>query len=210
MTNIYGIKKHINKIVLYLTLSDIFTWGIIGTVNTLVGLYLAFEFEDNAIEYVGIGLAVSSIVKSLLQIPIGLFTDKIKGDTDELIFLSAGNILMGSPFLFYPLISQPWQYFSLQVVIGIGMALNLVTWRKLFALHLDQGKEGLEYGIYDTMMGISIAAFGIAGGLLASVSERSFDLLMISFGLIMISSSVWIFLLSKHEKSIQPLPFTKK
>lgn len=197
-------KFRINKVIAFLTLSDIFTWGIYLVISSLVGLYLAEKLQRNAVEIVGIGVAVYNLAKGGFQIPIGIVTDKIKKDRDDILFLTAGNIFMGAPFLFYPLITEAWHFFVLQFFIGLGSAMNLVNWRKMFAKNLNKGNEGFEYGAYDTIMSISMVGFSLAAGIIANVSERYFDLVMIAIGLLMISSGIWaisIFFVDKRQSN---------
>lgn len=194
----------INKVIAFLTLSDIFTWGLYLVITSLVGLYLATKLEQNAVEIVGIGVAIYNLAKGGFQIPVGMLTDKIKKDRDDILFLTAGNLFMGAPFLFYPLISTPLLFFVLQFFIGLGSAMNLVNWRKLFAKNLDTGKEGLEYGAYDTVMSLSMVGFSLAAGLIANISEQYFDFVMVSIGTLMISSGFWsisLFFVQKRKSN---------
>lgn len=181
----------INKVIVYLTLSDIFTWGLYLIINSFVGIYLAKKLDGEVLEYIGVGTAIYYITKGGLQIPIGIIADKIRKDKDDILFLFFGNILMGAPFLFYPLISTPYLYFFLQFILGCGSAMNLVNWRKLFAKNLDKGREGLEYGAYDTVMSLTMSVFSIIAGFISNISETYFNMVMISIGLLMITSGIW-------------------
>ena len=102
---------------------------------------------------------------------------------------------MGFPYILFPLIKNEYLYYALQAILGTGAALNLVSWRKLFAKNLDKGKEGLEYASYDTVMSISIGIFGIASGIIANQGQQYFDAVMWIIGLIIISSGIWPLLL---------------
>lgn len=184
-------KININKVIVYLTLSDIFTWGLYLIINSFVGIYLAEKLDGAVLEFIGVGTAIYYIVKGSLQIPIGLIADRIKKDKDDIIFLLLGNVLMGLPFLFYPLIQSQYLYFLLQFVLGTGSAMNLVNWRKLFAKNLDKGKEGLEYGAYDAVMSLTMSFFSALAGFISNISETYFDIVMISIGLLMISGGFW-------------------
>lgn len=185
----------INKVIMLLTASDVFTWGLIFVVNAIAGLYLAIKLGENAVAFVGVGTGIFYIVKGLLQVPIGIYADKVKGDKDDILFLFFGNLLMGLPFMFYPTIQSEYTYYFLQMIGGVGAAMNLVNWRKLFASNLDKGKEGLEYGLYDAVISISIAIFGVVSGIVASLGENYFDFVMLAIGILMISSGIWALLI---------------
>lgn len=99
---------------------------------------------------------------------------------------------MGMPYFFFPSIQSPLGYYILQFIIGLGAAMNLVNWRKIFASNLQKGNEGVDYGVYDTIMSYSMIFFSVLAGLTANLGESYFDLVMISVGSLMILSGVWV------------------
>jgi MFS family permease len=149
-------KFTINRVIWLLTCSDIFSWGLYMSLSAIVAIYLSEKLGKNVVEIIGIGTAVYYFSKGIFQIPIGIITDKIKKDRDDILFLLAGNLFMGAPFIFYPLITNAYIFYILQFFIGLGAAMNLVNWRKLFAKNLDEGEEGLEYGVYDTVFSLCV------------------------------------------------------
>ncbi|MFA6754866.1 MAG: hypothetical protein WCR68_03510, partial [Candidatus Dojkabacteria bacterium] len=106
----------LNKVTLLLTLSDIFTWGSFVVISALSGIYLAGKLGQDTVEFVGIGTGIYFITRAVFQIPIGILTDRLNKDKDEIIILAIGSILAGTPYLFYPHITEPWHYFLLQFV----------------------------------------------------------------------------------------------
>jgi len=193
MTKKIVIKKGlINRVIMFLTLSDIFTWGMYFVVNSIVGIYLAKKLDGNAVTYIGIGMGAYYLAKGVLQIPIGILTDKIIGDNDDIIVLLTGNILMGIPYFFYPTLNSPFLFYFLQFMMGVGAAMNLVTWRKLFAKNLDRGKEGFDYAIYDTIMSVIMIGMSLVVGYIANINQYYFDLVMYATGIIFLLSTIWI------------------
>ena len=191
--------KRINKVVVYLTMSDVFSWGTFTIINALTGLYLSQKLNRNAIEFVTIGTSIYFFTRAIFQIPIGKLTDKLKSDKDEILLLILGILLMGSPFLFYSHISTSIDYFILQFVFGLGTSLNITTWRKLFTLNIDDGKEGRQYGVYETVMSALTGALGIIGGTIASLGENYFDKVIAGAGIIIILSSIWPLFIYKNK-----------
>jgi len=183
-------KFSMNKVIALLTLSDVFSWGIYLSITSLVGLYLEKKLGFSAVETVGVGVGIYYLVRAIAQIPIGLVTDNIKRDRDDLLFLTAGNLLMGLPFLFYPVIQSSIVFYLLQAIFGLGTAMNLVTWRKLFARNLDKNREGVSYALYDTIISGAIAAFSVGVGLVANISQEYFDGVMLFFGIVIMASSI--------------------
>lgn len=192
--------KKFNKVVLLLTVSDTFTWGPFIIIANLSSIYLASKLGANTISFVGIGTGIYFVTRALFQMPIGHITDKIDNDKDEIILLVLGIILMGIPFLFYPLITKAFQYYVLQFIFGLGVSFNLPNWRKLFALNLDRGKEGFQYGFYETVLSISTAIFSALVGYIANLGDQYFDMSIRGVGIVMILSAIWVVLIIKVKK----------
>ncbi len=180
----------LNKVIWLLTCSDIFSWGLYSAVVSLVGIYLSNKLRMNAIEVVGVGIGIYYFVRASSSVPIGLITDKIKRDRDDIILLTIGNMLMGITFLFYPIILSAGVFYVLQAIFGLGAALNLVTWRKLFARNLDDQKEGFSYALYDTVLSIAIAIFSLFAGLISNINQDYFDGVMMFIGIVIMLSSI--------------------
>lgn len=198
--------KKFNKVILLLTLSDTFTWGPFIIIANLSGLYLSTKLGADTVSFIGIGTGVYFLTRAAFQMPIGLLTDKIDNDKDEIILLLLGIILMGIPFLFYPLITEPFQYFVLQFIFGLGVSFNLPNWRKLFAINLDKGKEGFLYGFYETVISISTALFSALIGFVANLGDIYFDIVMRSVGIIMIISSICVLFILKVKERKSHIP----
>lgn len=199
MNSIIKRIKKINRVLIYLTFSDVFSWGTFTIISALTGLYLARKLGQNTIEYVGIGTAIYFFVRGVTQIPIGHITDKYKKDKDEIFLLAFGIILMGIPFLFYPRISQPYHYYILQTVFGLGVALNLTSWRILFALNTDGGRKGRQYARYETIMSVCTGVLSIVGGIIANMGDKYFDMVISSAGFFIILASLWVLLIYLYE-----------
>ena len=192
--------KGFNKVVLFLTMADVFVWGPFFIISALSGIYLSNKLGTGTIEFVGVGTAIYFLTRAITQLPIGYITDKIKKDKDEIIILIAGIILMGFPYILYPLISTPMHYYILQFVFGLGVSLNIANWRKLFAMNIDSGREGRQYSFYETIVSLSTVILSVAVGLIANMGDMYFDLVMIASGILMMAGSIWVVLIFKFPK----------
>ena len=191
--------RKFNKVVIFLSLSDVFSWGSFTVISILSGIYLSHKLGVDTLKLIGIGTAIYFFTRAAFQIPIGLFTDKYKKDRDEILILFVGVLLMGVPYLFYPYIQQPSHYFILQFIFGLGVSLNVTNWRKLFALNIDGGKEGIQYGIYELIMSVCSGFLSILAGSIANLGSLYFDTVMSLAGVFIMSGSIWIILIYKYE-----------
>ncbi len=200
MSKFKDLRKNVNSSLLFLTFSDIFSWGGYFAINALVALYLAEKLKVNAAEIVGIGNAIYMISRSVVQLPIGLIVDRTKEDRDEKLLLILGCVMMGIPYVLFPSISQTWQYYILQIILGVGCGLNLVNWRKLFAKNLDKSKEGFQYAIYEMLMSVGTALLSIFAGILAGNSSQSFDFVLVLSGFIIMTGGLFVSFMVLQKK----------
>ncbi|HKM19980.1 MAG TPA: MFS transporter [Candidatus Dojkabacteria bacterium] len=203
-------RKRPNKVVMLLTLSDMLSWGPFLIISALSGIYLSDKLGVDAVKFVGIGTSIYFFTRAILQIPMGYLTDKIESDKDEILLLAAGTILMGLPYTFYPHITEPWHYYLLQFVFGFGVALSVTNWRKLFAMNVDSGIEGLQYGFYETIISLFTAGLSILIGSLASLNKVYFDFVIVSAGIVMMLGSLAVLAIFTVEKRKSHISNNKK
>ncbi len=189
-----------NRVILYLSLSDVFSWGSFTVISILSGIYLSDKLGIDTLKFLGIGTSIYFFTRASFQIPIGLITDKYKKDRDEILILFVGVLLMGLPYIFYPYIETPFQYYILQFIFGLGVSLNVTNWRKLFALNIDGGKEGIQYGIYELIMSVCAGLLSILAGIIANMGDLYFDTVISVAGVLIMLGSVWIILIYKYEE----------
>ncbi len=191
--------KNFNRVVLYLILADVFTWGPLFIVSALAGIYLSDKLGRNTVSFVGIGTGISYITRAVVQLPIGKLTDKLKRDRDEIYILAFGAFLVGLSFALYPLISEVWHYYFLQFLFGVGISLDVVNWRKLFTINITEGMEGEEYAIYDTVVSTSSAILAVVSGVIANLGDEYFDFVFIGAGIFMMSAAIWVLMIRKVD-----------
>ena len=195
-----GRLSKINKTVIYLSLSDVFSWGPYTIISTLTGLYLSKKLGTDIVEFIGIGTSIYFLTRAFSQFPIGILTDKHKNDRDEILLLFCGILLMGFPFLLYPHIQNQYHYYILQFIFGLGVSLDVTTWRKLFALNIDGGKEGRQYASYDTIMSVMTAGLCVLGGYIANLGDIYFDMVMSVSGCIIMLGGIWPIMIYRYEE----------
>jgi len=200
--------KNGNKVVMFLTLADMFTWGPFLVISALSGIYLSKKLGLDTVKFVGIGTSIYYFTSALFQIPMGRITDKLKGDRDEILLLATGMILMGLPYTLYPHITVPGHYYALQFLFGIGACLNVTNWRKLFATNIDSGAEGFQYALYEAIINVTTAVVSLLVGSIANLGETYFDTVMVVSGILMMVGSVWA--LSIHSVEQRKTNIKKK
>ena len=161
--------------------SDAILAAGLGLFGPIFAVYLTGQIEtDRVLEVIGIGTSIYLFTRSIGQIPLAYIIDKIKGELDDFYILMAGNIVFIVVPLLYLLITEPWHLFLIQFFYGLGAALTFPTWFAIFTRHIDKGKEGMEWGVYQTMSDMAGAIAAPIGGFIAALYGFSYVLVFAS------------------------------
>lgn len=167
ISNKHYFLRDINPVIRFLIISDIAIVGAAGLLGPVFGLFI----EDNIIggneAVVGIAAGIFLFTKSLLQIPIANFIDRIRGEKDDFSLLFIFSIIMGLIPLCYLFITTPIQLYVVQFVYGLITAITFPSYMTIFTHHIDKNKEGTEWGIYFTLTDVTSALLAVIGGYMA-------------------------------------------
>ncbi len=162
------IKLSINKIVRTLIQTDLIFISSFGLITPIFAVFITKQINGGSIEVVGFAAAIYWILKAVLQIPIGKFLDKCKGERDDVYFLVLGYVLAAIVPLGYIFSFLPWHIYVLQAIYSIGMALAIPAWAGIFSRHIDKGKEAFEWSLESTGVSFGSGITGAASGILVA------------------------------------------
>ncbi|MCF7815523.1 MAG: MFS transporter [Candidatus Pacebacteria bacterium] len=184
--------SNLSLTVRFLTVSDAVLSVGLGLFGPIFAIYITQQIEtENILGVIGIGTSIYLFMRSIGQMPLAIIIDKIKGEKDDFYVLLTGSIIFIIVPILYIFISEVWHLFAIQFIYGLGAALVSPTWLAIFTRHIDKGKEGLEWGIYQTTVDMSGAIAAPIGGFIASL--YGFTAVMISASIIATISSIFIF-----------------
>ena len=158
----------INPVIRFLIISDTAIIGAAGLLAPIFALFIEDFIVGGDEAVAGIAAGVYLFSRSVLQIPIAHYLDKIRGEKDDFLLMVTFSIIMGLIPLFYLVISTPMQLYILQFVLGLATAFTFPAFMAIFTRHIDHGKEGTEWGIYFTLTDVASAALAIIGGFVAA------------------------------------------
>ncbi|MDP3995382.1 MAG: MFS transporter, partial [bacterium] len=133
----------------------------------IFALFIEGFIEGGNEQVAGISVALFLITKSLFQIPIATLLDRIRGEKDDFAVLVTFSLLMSLTPLLYLLISQPWQLYLVQILLGFFTAMTFPSFMAIFTRHIDKSQEGTEWGIYFTLSDLVAASLAAIGGYIA-------------------------------------------
>jgi len=157
----------LNRVIRVMIFSDfclISGWGLIAPI---LAVFIIENIQGGDVRVAGIAVGLYWIVKSILQIPIGRYLDKNRGEKDDYYFLIFGTFLASLVPLGFIFTTFPWQMYVLQGVHALGMAMAIPAWGGIFIRHIDKGKEAFTWGIESSSIGIAAGVAGVIGGIIA-------------------------------------------
>lgn len=107
----------------------------------------------------GIAAAIFLLVTSLLEYPVGKLLDKYK----EKWFLVADYFIEAAVFIGYIFVTNVYQLFFLQIILGIAGAMGDPSWESLYDKSTPIKKSGSSWANLHLFTGV-FSAFGIIIG----------------------------------------------
>lgn len=157
----------VNPVIKVLIVNDFIIWSGVNLISPILPLFVADRVDGKAVEIVAISSAIYLIVQSLIELPIARMEDKWKGEKDELWIRVGGMVLASIMLMLYPMVTQAWHIYLLEAVSAFGRGIAAPSWYSLFSKYLDKNKEGITWGIEDTVLNIGMAATAALGGFMA-------------------------------------------
>jgi hypothetical protein len=175
MKNNYGIHRYgsyftlrfINPIIRVMTISDLVILGGFGLIAPIFAIFITDSIQGGTVAVVGISQAVFLLAKSIFQIPAAIVMDAVKGEKDDFWAMLTGSILYSAVPVLYLLVDTPLGLYIVQFVYGLSAAVVQPAWNAIWMRHIDRGHEGVESGVYFTMIGLASALTAMLGGYLA-------------------------------------------
>lgn len=159
--------EEINPVIRFLILSDVLIIGAAGMLGPIFAFFIRDFIQGGNEEVAGIAAAIFLITKSIFQIPLAAVIDKIRGEKDDFYIMVPCSILMSLTPLLYLAISQPWQLYLVQFLLGLFTAMTFPSYMAIFTRHIDKSKEGIEWGVYFTLSDLLSAGLAVIGGYMA-------------------------------------------
>jgi|SRR3972149_7864523 len=161
-----GIK--INKVIEYLTFSDILMMSGWGLISPIIAVFFTEQIVGGSVKLAGLAAAAYFLTKSVVQIPVARYIDVRRGERDDYWVMIIGSLLITISAFLYIVIQYPWQVFLVQVIYGIGGGFSYPSWLAIFTRHIDRKEEGFEWSIYYTTIDLGAALTSGLGALLVA------------------------------------------
>ncbi|MDO8463406.1 MAG: MFS transporter [bacterium] len=189
-----------NSILTILTTSAFFANSAMALTVPIVAVFIVEDLVGGSVAAAGFAATIYMVVKALLQIPVGRYTDGDSGCMREYGVMLVGRVLLVAvPFL-YLFIDHIRELYMLQVLAGIGAALVYPGWMVLFTRFADHQQEGREWSWFNTLVTFGGAAAASFGGW--SAQRFGFDVVFITWGILEAISLMTTLFLSQHHTDL--------
>ncbi|RLI99439.1 MAG: hypothetical protein DRP06_03480 [Candidatus Aenigmatarchaeota archaeon] len=114
----------------------------------------------------GTAYGTFAIAAGILMFFVGRWEDRVKHQ-EKLIVIGYGLNCLG--YFGYLFIRNPMDLFLVQIIFGIGKAIETPAFDGVYSKHLDHGKFVSEWGLWDSTTYIAFGISATIGGFLASI-----------------------------------------
>jgi MFS family permease len=180
----------------FLILSDVVAVSARGLLGPVFALFIENYIVGANAAVVGIAATVYLLSKSLLQIPFAHLMDKIKGERDDFFMMVVGTLLSALVPLAYLFIHTPLELYLVEFLLGLAAAMAFPSFMAIFTRHIGREREGVEWGIYFTLVDLGSAVAAAVGGLLAIV--LGFHVLIMGLTIVGLIGVFLLFPVRKH------------
>lgn len=191
--------KDINPVIRLLIISDTVLMGAAGLLGPIFALFIEDFIQGGNAAVAGIAIGIYLFTKSVFQVPIAYLIDKIRGEKDDFWLMFIFTILIAITPLLYLVINTPLQLYIIQFILGFFAAFTFPTYMAVFTRHIDKKKEGMEWGIYFTLIDLTSAAFAAVGGYIAVT--QGFPILIIAVVVISLIGAIFLWPIKPYIKT---------
>lgn len=188
--------QDMNPVVRFLIITDAVVVGAAGLLGPVFALFIENFIQGGSAAVAGLAAGIYLLTKSVFQIPTAYLMDRIRGEKDDFWLLFSFTVLIALTPLLYLVINTPMQLYFVQFLLGLFAAFTFPSYMAIFTRHIDKAKEGLEWGIYFTLVDLSGAAFAALGGYIAST--EGFPALIVAVSTLTFMGALLLLFIKPH------------
>jgi len=182
-------------VVKIMIVSDFVIISAANLFSPIFALYVTDSIGLATIATVGIAMSIRSVFEAVFEIPLARLMDRTKTEKDDFYITVVGNTLAALVYLGLAFTTAIWQLYILQALLGIASAMVFPGWCKVFTRHADKDKAGVEWSVYDIIIGVGRALAASAGAMIAV--SLGFRLLFVVVSLLTVFGTLLLLMVRK-------------
>ena len=180
-----------NRVVKYFVFADLALFTGWGFVAPVFSVFIIEEVVGATLVTVGISAALYWLARAVIQIPIAMTIDRMKGEKDDFYALILGLITISASAFLLVFIRTPLELYIVQIMQGAAFGAYSVSWVAIFSRHLDKERVAFDWSLDRATLSLAIATSSILGGVVASAF--GFNTIFIASGVLSLASAVIVF-----------------
>lgn len=164
-----NIDIQVGRVVKYFVLSDLFLLAGRGFIDPIFSVFMVQKIAGATLTTVGIATALYLILRSLFQVPIANYLDRIKGEKDDFLALIIGLFISGFCPLAMLWVNQVWELYIVQAFLAAAFALYFASWPTIFSRHLDKDRVAFDWSLDSVATSVAAGVTGLLGGIAADL-----------------------------------------
>ena len=94
----YVSQLKVNRLIKCLILADFFIWSSQQLFYPIFAIFLTEKIHGASVEVVGISTSIYMIVRAVLELPVGMWLDRTKVETDDLYSAFIGTLMIAAVY----------------------------------------------------------------------------------------------------------------
>jgi DHA1 family quinolone resistance protein-like MFS transporter len=180
-----------NKAIKLLVLFDSLLYLSSSFLSPIFAIFV--ERVGGGVVEAGWASAIFYFVSGLLIFAWGKLIDQTK---EKELWLMFGYLIIASGYFMYLFVDSVWKLFLVEVVLAIGTSIQNPSFKTLFSIHLDKGREGQEWGLWESLTYFTMGIGAACGGMI--VMAFGFHALLVIMGSITLANAVCIYFLPRR------------
>lgn len=168
------INLKISKVIRYIVLADLLFLGSWALIHPIFSIFVIEKVRGATLVTVGLVSALYWLVKSIFQIPVSKYLDRVEGEKDDFFALFLALILAAIASFSFAITKSLWQLFATQFLYAIAFGLYVPSWTAIFSRHLDRRRISFNWSLDSTAIGLASFFAAIFSGILANWLGFSF------------------------------------
>lgn len=171
MLNKTFLKDHffhyqLNRLVQSYIASEVLIWSAWNSAMSIIAV-----FATNQIKGGNVAIAATALSAHLMvRVGVELFTGRVLAhfnETKKFMIVMSGITLISLAYLGFSFTKSVNSFFLFYALAGVGLGIAAPLKNSLFSTHLDRNHEAMEWGIYDALVFMGMAASSAIGGIIA-------------------------------------------
>lgn len=152
-----------NKTLRLLAISDIFVISGFGLIAPILAIFINDNLIGGGIFAAGFASTVFLLTHAILQVVFSY----VYNPPDRIWILRLGTFLIFLVPFGYIFATHVGHIYIVEFIYGLGAAFAYPSWSSLFTAHLEKGKRGFQYSIYNSSVCAGTAITAAIGAWLA-------------------------------------------